>query len=404
MNASVEFLKEPLASAVSAKTMVFAADEATRNVIMGIAPNAAFHEGGIQAATSIMSQQDSPDILLVDLAACETPDAALRSLRTLCDGTTKIICIGAVNDVKLFHSLLDAGASDYLVKPLGAEDIVRALEHAAATRTGGEESKSGCRTVLVTGARSGAGVSSLVAGMAWHLAEQVGKNIAVVDLDLLFGTVALAFDLEPSHGLREILENPQRVDSLFIESAVVRATERLSILAAEEMFENPPNIREGAVKLLIEEMGRNAGCIFVDVPGPLLVAHPDILALADHIAVVSELKLVSIRDFMRLAGFLRDGAHDIPITVIANKAPARDKPEVDLKEFSRGIGLPVEFVLPWDPKAVTEAAKAGRAITDAAPKSAIAKVIAEAAVALSGHRDDADAARAPFWSRLLKKG
>ncbi len=404
MNASVEFMKDSLASAGAEKVMAFAADDATRNAIMGVAPNAAVHDGGIQAAINAMSQQPSPQVLLVDLAENEAPEAALRSLKSLCDGSTRIVCIGAVNDVKLFHGLLAAGAADYLLKPLSAEDVVHALEQAVTAQAGPQEVRSGCRTVVVTGARGGCGTSTLVTGMAWHLAEQIGKNVAVVDLDLLFGTVALAFDLEPSHGLREILENPQRVDSLFIESAVVRASEKLSILAAEEMFENPPNIRQGAMKLLIEELGKSAGCIFIDVPCPILIAHPEILEQADHVAVVTELKLAAIRDIMRLTSFLRDDGRNIPISIVANKVPTKDKPEVELKEFSRGIGMPLSFVLPWDPKSVTEAAQAGRALTEAAPKSPIAKVIVDAAIALSGHQEEAEAKQAPFWSRLVKKG
>ena len=164
--------------------------------------------------------------------------------------------------------------------------------------------------------------------MAWHLAEKRGIKVAVVDLDLIFGTVALEFDLEPSHGLREILENPQRVDSLFIESAVVHATEHLSILAAEELLEDPPKIHQGAMGLLIAELSKQAKVILVDVPCSLLVAHPEILAQGGSLAIVSEMKLAAIRDIMRLSSFVKDLDRKIKMSVVASKSSARDKPEV----------------------------------------------------------------------------
>jgi len=399
MNASLDFLKDTLGSADSAETVFYVADEATRAAVMGTMPHAVIHDGGIQIAITMMAQQESPDVLVVDLAGVETPESAMRTLRTLCQASTRIIGLGDVNDMHLFHNLVDAGASDYLVKPITSEELASVIEHAANAAQYEARSGNDCQTIFVTGVRGGVGASSLVTGMAWYLAEKRGIKVAVVDLDLVFGTVALEFDLEPSHGLREILENPQRVDSLFIESAVVHATEHLSILAAEELLEDPPKIHQGAMGLLIAELSKQSNVILIDVPCSLLVAHPEILAQGGSLAIVSEMKLAAIRDIMRLSSFVRDLNHKVTMSVVANKLSARDKPEVSQKEFSRGIGMPVSFVLPWDPKAVTEAAKAGRAVTDAVPKSALSRAIMTTATTLSKFEGGGNDKKS-IWNRL----
>lgn len=402
MNASPEFLKELAASGDAHGIVVFAADENLRLAVSSALPGAQIKDGGIQTAITAMSQQESPDILVVDFAEVEAPESALRTLKTLCSPTTKIVGVGAVNDVHLLHNLIDAGATDYLVKPFSPEEFAGVIEHVSTSSDGAENGGSNARTILVTGVRGGVGASSLVTGIGWHLAERVGINVAIVDLDLIFGTVALEYDLEPSHGLREILENPERVDSLFIDSAVVRATEHLSILAAEELLEDPPDIKAGAMDLLIAELSRQSNCIFVDVPCSLLVAHPELLAKADHLAIVSEMKLAAIRDIMRLATFVRDSGRDLPMSVIANKVSTKEKPEVTKKEFARGIGMPVDFILPWDPKALTQAAKSGRAVTDSMPKSPLSRAIVDCATVLSCHEQQEE--KKPFWSRLIRKG
>lgn len=400
MNASPEFLKELAASGDTGGIVVFAADESIRTSVSSAMPTVQIKDGGIQTAITAMSQQESPDILVVDFADIEAPDSALRTLRTLCTPSTKIVGIGSVNDVHLFHSLIDAGATDYLVKPFTPEEFAGVIEH-VTLGSKDNEGNSNARTVLLTGIRGGVGASSLITGIGWHLAERVGINVAVVDLDLIFGTVALEYDLEPSHGLREILENPERVDSLFIDSAVVHATDHLSILAAEELLEDPPDIKAGAMDLLIAELSKKSDCIFVDVPCALLVAHPEIMAQADHLAIVSEMKLAAIRDIMRLATFVRDSGHELSMSVIANKVSSKDKPEVTKKEFSRGIGMPVDFVLPWDPKALIEAAKSGRAVTDAVSKSPLSRAIVNIAMTLSCHEEEIE--KKSFWSQLIKK-
>ena len=400
MNASPEFLKELAASGDTGGIVVFAADDSIRTSVASAMPTVQIKDGGIQTAITAMSQQESPDILVVDFADIEAPDSALRTLRTLCGPSTKIVGIGSVNDVHLFHSLIDAGAADYLVKPFTPEEFAGVIEHVTLGAKDAEEN-SNARTVLVTGIRGGVGASSLITGIGWHLAERVGINVAIVDLDLIFGTVALEYDLEPSHGLREILENPERVDSLFIDSAVVHATDHLSILAAEELLEDPPDIKAGAMDLLIAELSKKSDCIFVDVPCSLLVAHPEIMAQADHLAIVSEMKLAAIRDIMRLASFVRDSGRELSMSVIANKVSPKEKPEVTKKEFSRGIGMPIDFVLPWDSKALTEAAKSGRAVTDAVSKSPLSRAIVNTAMTLSCHEEEIE--KKSFWSGLIKK-
>lgn len=399
MNASLDFLKDVVGSGEPTTIVCYVADEETRNIVTGTIPEATIHDGGIQIAITNMSQQESPDVLVVDFGGVDAPESAMRTLRTLCQSSTRIVGIGEVNDMHLFHSLVDAGASDYMVKPITPEELTSVIEHAATAAEYVASKNNACQTVFVTGVRGGVGASSFVTGMAWHLAEKMGINVAVVDLDLIFGTVALEFDLEPSHGLREILENPQRVDSLFIESAVVHATEHLSILAAEELLEDPPRIHQGAMDLLIAELGKQSSVILVDVPCSLLVAHPGILAQGDSLAIVSEMKLAAIRDIMRLTSFVKDLEYKIDMNIVASKISQRDKPEVSQKEFSRGIGMPVNYVLPWDPKALTDSAKAGRAITDAAPKSPLSRAIVSTGIALSKAKE-VGGDKKSIWDRL----
>ena len=49
----------------------------------------------------------------------------------------------------------------------------------------------------------------------------------LVDLDLHFGTVALNLDADPGSGLCEALEQPSRIDALFVDRATVKISETL---------------------------------------------------------------------------------------------------------------------------------------------------------------------------------
>ena len=143
------------------------------------------------------------------------------SLAEVCDEGTQVIALGDINDVELYRSLIGHGVHDYLVKPVSAETVAAALTRAERGPNGEPAPKIG-RLIAVIGARGGVGATTVATNLAWTLAHDHDMRVALVDLDLFFGTCGLALDLELGRGFREALENPARVDSLFIERAMVQ--------------------------------------------------------------------------------------------------------------------------------------------------------------------------------------
>ncbi|WP_424648021.1 AAA family ATPase, partial [Enterobacter hormaechei] len=94
-------------------------------------------------------------------------------------------------------------------------------------------------SVGVIGTRGGVGASTIATSIAWLLADKEKRSTALLDLDVHFGTGALSLDLEPGRGLTDAIENPSRIDGLFIERAMVKATENLSVLSAEAPISSP---------------------------------------------------------------------------------------------------------------------------------------------------------------------
>ncbi len=183
------------------------------------------------------------------------PIAELSAARSVGGADLKVLAFGTVNDVSLFRDLLAAGASDYLVKPLSREALALGLEKQASTTSGGPGSGLG-QIIAFIGSRGGVGTTTTAVGCAWLLAEKNKENTALVDLDLHFGTVALNLDADPGTGLCEALEQPSRIDALFVDRAMVKASETLRILASEASVGETLMIDAGAIDVLLYELRR----------------------------------------------------------------------------------------------------------------------------------------------------
>ena len=120
--------------------------------------------------------------------------------------------------------------------------------------------------IVFVGSRGGVGTTTTAVSCAWLLAEERGERIALVDLDLHFGTIALKLDTDPGSGLCEALEQPSRIDSLFIERAMVKVTDNLRVLAAEASAAQHLIVDAGAVDMLLYELRRKFARIVVDLP------------------------------------------------------------------------------------------------------------------------------------------
>ena len=188
-------------------------------------------EGGIAGALTVLPNIPTPKLLVVDLSKSNDPIAEAGNLALVCDENTRVIALGTVNDVNLYRELTELGVEDYLLKPVSVEVLATAMAHELPSANADDEAdaRQG-RLVTVIGARGGVGATSVAVNTAWMMAHEQNIRVALVDLDLHFGTVALSLDVEPGRGFTEAIEAPSRIDGLFIERAMTRAAKNLFVL------------------------------------------------------------------------------------------------------------------------------------------------------------------------------
>lgn len=392
-------MNSPFKSGSSANRDPFAAyicDEAALDVLRPVVAEMGWqtekcNKGGLRNAVQALSITASPAILMVDLSESGDPLNDINALAEVCEPGTVVIAIGQVNDVRLYRDLVSSGIHDYLLKPLSAGQLRDALTAAqsvfsAPKQAEGDGEKQHIGTAVV-GTRGGVGASTLATSIAWLFATQHERSTAFLDLDVHFGTGALSLDLEPGRGLTDAIENPSRIDGLFIERAMIRANDRLALMSAEAPI-NSPLMTDGSAFVQLEEEFRQAfDMTVIDLPRNMLINFPHLLTEVNVVTLVTELTLASARDTIRILSWLKTNAPGATPMIVCNKIQSGTS-EISKADFEASIERKINFMIPFDHKAAVNAAKFGQTFVEANKNAKSAAAFEAVANAIVGVGDD----------------
>jgi pilus assembly protein CpaE len=385
--------------------LAFVADQETYAVVDQVIgemmlPHASIRQGTVKDAVKHLGEQRSPKLLVVDLSDSELPLSDINSLADVCEPGVTVVAFGQRNDCGLFRDLLQHGVADYLVKPITPALLQKAILSASEQSGVVKSSHKLGKLVAVCGTRGGVGSTTVATSVAWLIAHERRRRVALVDLDLQFGTVALSLDLEPSHGLREALENPNRIDGLFMDRVLVQHSERLFVLSAEESPDETLLLDYGAVELLMTELRNKFHYVIVDLPRSPNACTQQIVQAATDLLLVTDLSLAGMRDTMRVTGMLPTNNASCNMILIVNRAGEHKQGEMPRAEFEKGVGRKLDLVLPFDAKTVAAATNFGQPV--AAGKGTVANGLREITERLCG-APAATEGRTGIWQKLLRK-
>lgn len=324
------------------------------------------HKGGLRNAVQSLSVSASPNILFVDMSESGDPINDINALAEVCEPGTVVIAAGQVNDVRLYRDLLSSGIQDYLLKPLSVEQVRESLAMAQAMLAAPKHEMIDDKPhhmMAVVGVRGGVGASLVSTSLAWAMSEQAGRQTALLDLDVHFGTGALTLDLEPGRGLIDAIDNPSRIDGLFIERAMVRASDKLSLLSAEAPIHQPVMTDGSAFFQLEEELRGAFEMTIVDIPRQVLIPFPHLVSEAGTILLVTDVTLASARDTIRLLSWFKQNVPGARVLLVANKFQT-NVGELSRKEFESSIERGIDVTIPFDPKLVAQSAKLGKSYAE----------------------------------------
>lgn len=358
--------------------------------------NFAVEPGTAAEAAEYLKTHPSPQTLIVEIPGAEHAARMLDALADVVNPSTRVIVTGKVDTFSFYHWLMGLGIHDYLLQPFNEQQLASSLMKGTATPApagSNEKTAKPAMTIALLGARGGVGATTLATALASLMANENTIPTALIDLDAQFGSVALGLDLEPSRGLRDALEKPDRIDTLFLERVMMKLGNNLSILSAEEPLAEQIVPHAQAGELLFTALREKFGVLVVDVPRQMNVMTRYVLGNADHVIIVSEPSILSLRDALRVKDYVVDTLKRPAPMIVINREGYSSKTEPSRNEFAKHLGTDPVAHVPFMAGIIAASGKGDDVAADKKLKAAIEPLRVLAKQFLNTDESDAESAK-----------
>jgi pilus assembly protein CpaE len=360
--------------------------------------------GGLIAAVEAYQNAPTPNVIILESDnRSEDILNGLDQLAPVCDAQTRVVIIGRMNDVALYRELVRRGVSDYLIAPVGALQVVRAV----CGLFSAPDAKPVGRIIAVVGAKGGVGASTIAHNVAFSIARDLMLDSVVTDLDLAFGTAGLDFNQDPPQGIAEAVFSPDRIDNAFIDRLLSMCTDHLSLLAAPATLDHVYDFGADAFEAIFDSLRATVPSIVLDVPHQWSGWTKQTLVGADDILIVAAPDLANLRNTKNLYDFLKAARpNDQRPLYCLNQVGVPKRPEIKAGDFAKALDDEPIAVIPFEPQLFGSAANNGQMIAEISANHRTTDLLRQLAQKLTGRiepKKKSSSLLSPLIEKLLQR-
>ncbi len=320
---------------------------------------------------------EGPDAILLELDLPDMGGADLcRALRQRAEtSSTPIIVLSASTGVAERVASLRAGASDYLVKPPDAQELVARLKAALDLR----KEKTGF-VVAVLGSKGGVGASMIAVNLAVALRRETRTGVAIVDAAASSGAVDVMLNLQVAAGPGLKLPQLSDLDWSDFEAMLTPHVSGVQALLLQEQAAegvNPDGLRRVLVALR-----KVRDFVIVDTWAVLDENTLTVLDMADRVLLVLTPEITALRGaklFLERASAL--GLSRERVVAVLNRFPQRGG--LQRRDIENALGMSAQVMIPDDAKLVTYSINRGVPLVESHERSPLARQMSTLAKGLA---------------------
>jgi pilus assembly protein CpaE len=248
-----------------------------------------------------------------------------------------VIIFARDGDPEAMRLAMKAGARDYFTRPVDTATLLSTLAQMARDKSASESGN--CSMTAFINVKGGSGATLLATNTAHIMATKLGKRVALVDLDIQFGTLSLYLDTTPTAGIIEVLQDTAELDSVALKAYMVKHRSGVHILGAvHNQVSLASEIPIGRLQQVIDLLAENYDHVILDLPRQIDSFTTMVLERVDQTVLAMQQGVTYLRDANRLRSILCDelGFADNRLVVAVNRFDTKNP--VTLYDIEEALG------------------------------------------------------------------
>jgi pilus assembly protein CpaE len=305
------------------------------------------------------SADATPEVVFLDLARDTDPYFAFAAMLRRARPAIKLIACSATNPQshQILLEAMRSGVQDFITKPVNL-DSLKAILARFAEDLETKDQPSTSKLIVVMGSKGGVGTTTVTVNLGVQLATFARKRVAVLDFARPLGNVHLLLDLHPRFGIRDAIENLDRLDSHFFNGLLTHHKTNLEILGGSTQPEEWQTIPVPVLERVVNVAQNNFDFVLLDMGSQFSSEWSPILRIARMVMVVAEANVPALWTLdRRLAAMMGFGMDAERARIIINRWHKGD--EEVLKSIEKNINRPIFACIPNDFRKASEAVNLG---------------------------------------------
>lgn len=332
----------------------------------------------------VLVREARPDVVLMDINMPVIDGIKATEVITLDVPEAIVIIMSVQGETEYVRKAMTAGARDFLCKPFNPDELITTILNAYAAESKRREkiSASGyqedvrSKVITVFSTKGGVGKTTIASNLAVSLARSTKKKVALIDLDLQFGDIAIMLNVSVKNTISDLVKEINQLDRSLLEEYLVTHFSGVKVLPAPVKPEYAEYITGSHVEKIINTLRESYHYIIVDSSANFHESVLTSLDMSDTILLVSTLDLPTIKnikaglDVMETLRYPQEKIH-----VVLNKAS--EQYGIRFKDFESTLRKPIWSFVPEDSQTVVTSANKGFPFVMTRTETKVAKAILE---------------------------
>jgi pilus assembly protein CpaE len=318
-----------------------------------------------------MAEELKPDVVLMDVNMPGMDGITASEAITTRVPDTSIVIISIQGEPEYLRKAMAAGARDYLVKPFSSSDLSETIRRVSnsyrmrpsrpttppVAETPPEPEAPARRIMVVFSSKGGVGKTVLSCNLAVYLAQETGKKVALVDLDLQGGDVAVMLNLSPGGTVAGLVQEEDRMEFSLVNTYLSPHISGLKVLPAPLRPEQAEVVAPEHVEEILSLLKNNFDYVIVDTSPLFNDLNLSALEMADDILLTFTRDLPAIKHVKTDLEILENLNLAGKVKLIMNQSTLDYG--IKLSDLEKSLNASPAAIVPYDEKTVLSSINKG---------------------------------------------